>query len=220
MIDIVENRNRGLAGHVHLVKVSNLNRIKGDLTPSFSLYSDHDVRPICPVCGHLMGPDGFRDVRSHKYKAVRNAYSYLEFKCGNCSSTFRTDPFIWKTDGDAYTAKEAIVHPKEVYFFKDESEMDKYICHSLGAFDLEDDPHWLVFVIPLILLFCLAVALAVVNKTPSASMGVFGLQITAEMIKNGMLVCSAISIIYYFINKLKAGTYARFPNDNKKKKGY
>ena len=209
MIDIVENRNRGLAGHIHLVKVTDLSRITGDLSPAYSLYTENDVRPICPVCGYRIDPDSMHDVVIHRYKASRNAVSYVEFSCGNCKSVFRTDPFIYDREATSCHL-DALSSTENVRFFKTPKEMDKYIKPGFGKFELDSDPLWPIFVVPILIILALAMFEGVLLHD-GGSIYIGPLEITTKLLIVLMCICAAISTCHFFISKLRNGREYKLP---------
>ena len=200
---------------MHLVEIGDISQLSGSTSPTAPLYDEYDVSPVCPICGNKMRPNDVKDGTLYRYKNSLNAIRYFEFRCKHCGSQYHTDPFIYNIEST--NAIYALSSADKTHFFKSEGEMDKYVFHTLGEFDLEGDPCWPIFVVPLILLFCLTVLLALLDKV--SPMLIFGIQITTKTVKWGMIICGATSLVYYFINKFIAGACARFPDDNKKKKG-
>lgn len=209
MIDIVKNRSEGICGHTHLVKIGNYKHIDMCTIPDAKLNSDSDVSPICPVCGRRINCQK-ADSKAKRYKNSVNAIEYFEFACSNCNSVFRTDPFIYDREAASYRIEYALHSTKSVRFFKTPKEMDKYIKPGFGKCDLESDPLWPVFVIPIFTIIALALFEAVVLHN-DGSIHLGPLEITTKLLVVLMCICAAISACHYLIFKLKNGREYNFP---------
>lgn len=209
MIDIVKNRCDGICAHTHLVKIGKYKYIDMTTTPDAKLNSDSDVSPICPVCGRRINCQK-ADSKAKRYKSSVNAIEYFEFVCGNCNSVFRTDPFIYDHEAASYHIEYALSSTKNVRFFNTPKEMDKYIKTGLGKFDLESDPLWPIFVVPILIILALALFEGVLLHY-GGSIHIGPLEITTKLLVVLMCICAAISVCHYFIFRLKNGREYNFP---------
>lgn len=194
MLDIAGKRKHSIDEHIHIKEIGNVDKIliKGNLAiaqpDADEDYIDH-LSHLCPVCNRNMLAIGhLTSFRTKSYKNSYNAFEYCEFRCPSCGSLLYTDPFI----ADPCAPVENFwKDPEDFWFFDTASEMDKYITDVRGDFTLGEKT-WPIFVIPIFAIIGIAIAHAIRGQIDPSS-------INPTWTILSMLICGAISLVYYFV---------------------
>lgn len=206
MIDIAKKRKHSMDEHIHIKELGDIDKIpiSGNVTIVNSTDDRDDLCHPCPVCGRNLQTGGsIKKIVAKKYKNSYNAFEYCEFKCPRCGSTLRTDPFIAK--GDMWLERIA-KSPDDYWFFDKAEEMDKYITPHCKEFDLSTKT-WPIFVVPIFAIICIFIW-CVAKSAAEEPINVFATTLA-------MLICGAISLVYYFVRVTTNNRVYRFPKDDK-----
>ena len=217
MIDIAEKRRHTIDEHIHIKELGEIDKIP--ISGSLAIVNSSDDRIFnssgerddldylchpCPVCDrNLQTAGSIKNIVAKKYKSSYNAYEYCEFKCPCCGSTLRTDPFIAK--GDMWLER-ITKSPDDCWFFDKAEEMDKYITPACEEFNL-DTKTWPIFIVPIFAIICIFIW-CIAKKSAEEPINVFATTLS-------MLVCGAISLVYYFVRVTTNNRIYRFPKDDK-----